>query len=145
VTAEADIANLLADYCWYVDRLDVDGVLGLFSEDATFDLGQGRVHSGRDGLRSLYARLDVYAATSHHVSSSRIDVSGDEATARSGLYAYHVRHDGTVMSLWGVYLDDLVRVDGRWLIRSRSLRACAEAGGRPEGDHPTQFELLPRG
>lgn len=144
MTAEVDIANLLADYCWYVDRLDIDAVLTLYTQDATFDLGHGRVHAGHDRLRSLYDRVQGYAATSHHVSNSRIDADGETATARSGLYAHHVRHDGSTMTLWGVYLDDLVLVDGRWLIRRRTLRAAAESGGRPEGGCPTQFELLPR-
>jgi ketosteroid isomerase-like protein len=145
VTAEVDIANLLADYCWHVDRLDVDAVVDLFTAEATFDLGLGRVHSGHDGLRSLYRRLQVYAATSHHVSNSRIVAGQETATARSGLYAHHVRHDGSTMTLWGVYTDELVRVDGRWLIDRRALRASAESGGRPEDGHPTQFEVLPRG
>jgi ketosteroid isomerase-like protein len=143
-TARVAIANLLSDYCWYVDRLEVDAVLDLFAADAVFDLGQGRVHAGRSGLRELYRRLDVYAATSHHITNPRIDVQGDRARARSGIYAHHVRHDGTTMTLWGVYLDELVSVDGTWLIERRALRASAETGGRPEGDAATQFAVLPR-
>jgi ketosteroid isomerase-like protein len=100
-SSEVAIANLLSDYCWYVDRLDVDAVIDLFSDDAVFDLGQGRIHEGHAGLRELYRRLDVYTATSHHITNPRIDVRGDVATARSGIYAHHVRHDGTTMSLWG--------------------------------------------
>lgn len=138
------IANLLSDYCWYVDRLEIDAVLDLFSADAVFDLGQGRVHAGRAGLRELYRRLDGYVATSHHITNPRIDVEGDRARARSGIYAHHVRHDGSTMTLWGVYLDELVSVDGTWLIERRALRASAETGGRPEGDAATQFALLPR-
>lgn len=144
IPPEVAIANLLSDYCWYVDRLDVEAVLDLFSDDAAFDLGQGRVYVGRAGLRELYRRLDVYAATSHHITNPRIDVEGDRARARSGIYAHHVRHDGTTMTLWGVYLDELVSVDGTWLVERRALRASAETGGRPEGDAPTQFTLLPR-
>jgi ketosteroid isomerase-like protein len=144
LTAEVEIANLLSDYCWYVDRLEVDSVMGLFTDDATFDLGHGRVHTGHASLRSLYDRLGVYAATSHHVSNPRIDAGTELATARSGLYAHHVRHDGSTMTLWGVYLDELVRVDGSWRISNRSLRASAESGGRPEGGQQTHFELLPR-
>jgi ketosteroid isomerase-like protein len=141
---EVAIAKLLSDYCWYVDRLEVDAVLDLFSGDAVFDLGQGRVYDGRAGLRDLYRRLDVYAATSHHITNPRIDVRGDEATARSGIHAHHVRHDGSTMTLWGVYLDELARVDGSWVITRRALRASAETGGRPEGGAATQFEVLPR-
>lgn len=141
---EVAIANLLSDYCWFVDRLEVDSVLALFSEDAVFDLGQGRVHQGHDGLRDLFRRLDVYSATSHHITNPRIDVRGEKATARSGLYAHHVRHDGTTMTLWGVYLDELVQHDGAWCVTHRALRSSAETGGRPESGASTHFALLPR-
>lgn len=146
MTADATrIANILSDYCWFVDRVDIDAVIDLFTRDARFDLGFGRVFSGRDELRRLYERLDVYTGTSHHVTNPRIDVDGDAASARSGIYAYHHRHDGSTLSLWGVYTDELVREGDRWLIRRRALRASLEEGGRPDEDRGAHFERLPRG
>lgn len=145
MTSATQIANVLSDYCWFVDRVDVDAILELFTGDAEFDLGFGRTFTGRDELRRLYERLDVYTGTSHHITNPRIDVDGDSATARSGIYAYHRRHDGSTMSLWGVYTDELVRRDGRWLIRRRALRASVEEGGRPDGGRDAHFERLPRG
>lgn len=141
---EQQINNLLADYCWHVDRRDVESVVALFAPDGTFDLGFGRVHRGVRELREMYERLDVYTATSHHVTSPRIDVRADTATARSGLYAYHRRADDSELQLWGAYLDELRLVDGRWLITHRSLRASAERGGVPEDGRETRFEPLPR-
>jgi ketosteroid isomerase-like protein len=139
------IANVLSDYCWFVDRLDIESVLALFATDAEFDLGLGRVFAGRDELRRLYERLDVYSATSHHTTNPRITVDGDTATSRVGVYAHHQRHDGSRMTLWGVYLDELVRDGGRWLIGRRVLRASMVEGGRPDAGRDAQFEPLPRG
>ena len=143
-SVEVEIANLLSDYCWHVDRLEVGSVLGLFTPEAGFDLGHGRTFTGHAELRRLYQRLDVYAATSHHITNPRIDVRGERATSRAGLYAHHLRRDGSTLRLWGVYLDELVRLDDGWRISYRTLRACDEEGGRPEGDDPTHFERLPR-
>ena len=106
--------------------------------------GTQRVHQGRESLQLLYERLDVYAATSHHITNPRIEVSGATADVRSGLYAYHRRRDHSDLHLWGIYTDEFRLVDDRWLIATRSLRSSAENGGRPEGDHSTQFEPLPR-
>ena len=146
MTADATrIANVLSDYCFFVDRLDVETVIDLFTEDARFDLGLGRVFTGREELRRLYERLDVYTGTSHHLTNPRIDVNGDKATARSGIYAHHRRHDGSTMSVWGVYDDELDRKGDRWLIRRRSLRASLEEGGRPDPGRDAHFERLPRG
>lgn len=141
---EQQITNALSDYCWYVDRRDVDAVLGLFTPDGTFDLGHGRVHRGQDSLRRLYERLDVYTATSHHLTNPHITVAGETAAVRSGLYAYHRRADSSELHLWGTYTDVFHQIDGRWLVATRSLRASAEHGGRPEGDAATHFEPLPR-
>jgi ketosteroid isomerase-like protein len=141
---EQRIANLLADYCWHVDRRDVEAVLGLFTPDAAFDLGFGRIHRGRVELRRMYERLDAYTATSHHVAGPRIDLTGDTARVRAALYAFHRRPDNSELHLWGVYLDRLVRVGDSWLIDHRALRASAESGGIPEGGRATRFEPLPR-
>lgn len=141
---EQQVHHLLSDYCWYVDRRDVDAVLALFTADATFDLGHGRVHRGRDELRTMYDRLDAYTATSHHCTGTRLDLQGDTGTARSAMYAFHRRPDGSELHLWGAYLDELRREEGRWLLLRRTLRASAERGANPEPGHTTRFEHLPR-
>ncbi len=143
--AERAITRVLYDYADRVDRLDVDGVLSCFTPDGEFDFGFGRVFAGQDGLRRLYTRLDMYRATSHHVSNVCIDVDGDTARVRSVLYALHIRReDDSVVHAWGQYLDEFARLDGRWLIRRRAFRASAEMGTVPDEGRETLYEFLPR-
>ncbi len=80
---ERQVLNLLSDYCWHVDRRDVNAIVALFVPGGVFDLGFGRVHRGHDELRGMYERLDAYTATSHHCTTPRLDLS-DETPAPSG-------------------------------------------------------------
>ena len=141
---ERAITRTLFDYADRVDRLDVDGVLACFTADAEFDFGFGRVFAGADQLRRLYERLDMYRATSHHVSNVCIDVVGDVARVRSVLYAFHIRHDGREVHAWGQYADRFTRSDGGWLIHRRAFRASAEKGTEPDQGRSTLYEFLPR-
>jgi ketosteroid isomerase-like protein len=145
ISDEQQVLNLVSDYCWHVDRRDVDAVVGLFLPDAVFDLGFGRAHHGREELRGMYERLDAYTATSHHCTNSRLDLDGDRGTVRSGMYAFHRRPDGSRLHLWGAYLDEVVRTPDGWRFATRVLRASAEEGALAEEGHPTRFEHLTRG
>jgi ketosteroid isomerase-like protein len=142
---EQQVLNLLSDYCWFVDRRDVEAVVGLFEPDATFDLGFGRVHRGHDGLREMYRRLDDYTATSHHITTPRLELSGTTGSVRSAMYAFHRRQDGSRLHLWGTYLDEIARVGAGWRFTRRTLRASAEEGAVAEEGQATRFEHLLRG
>ncbi|MFD7407817.1 nuclear transport factor 2 family protein [Streptomyces sp. NPDC059866] len=146
-TMEQRIARSLADYCDRLDRYDVDEVLALFAPDGTYDFGFGRIFRGLDELRVLFSRVEAYRATSHHVSNIVVDPGpgGDTATARSALYAYHVRReDESEVHVWGQYHDRFVRVGDAWLVKERRLRVAAERGTRPEDGRATLYEPLPR-
>lgn len=145
IADERAITRTLYDYAHHVDRLDVDAVLSCFTPDAEFDFGFGRVFAGHEGLRRLYERLDMYRATSHHVSNVCIDVDGDTARVRSVLYAIHFRReDDSLIHAFGQYADEFVRADGRWLIHRRVFRASAELGTVPDEGRSTLYEFLPR-
>jgi len=141
---EQQVLNLLSDYCWYVDRRDVEAVVALFEPGATFDLGFGRVHHGHDELREMYERLDAYTATSHHITTPRLDLDADTGSVRSGMYAFHRRQDGSQLHLWGAYLDEVARSEDGWRFATRALRASAEEGAVAEGGRATRFEHLTR-
>ena len=139
------IRRVLFRYGEYVDRLHVDAVLELFTDDATFDFGFGRVFAGREQLRELFERLSLNEATSHHISNAIIDVDGDEARASSVVYAYHRRAaTGEEVHLWGRYDDELVIDRERWRFRRRVLRAAAERGIEPAPGQATFYEPIDR-
>ncbi len=143
----AAVTDVLLDYCEAVDASDADAVAALFTTDAVMDYGFGQFFSGRDAVRSLIAdRVGAYRATSHHLSNIRV-LSGptnDAVAARSYVHAWHERADGTQMTIFGRYFDELVRdTDTRWRIARRTLRAAGWSGfDAVVGREP--FERLPR-
>jgi ketosteroid isomerase-like protein len=146
LAVEADVTRLLYDYCALVDANRQGEVLDLFTDDAVYDHGHGRVFRGRAALAELFRALDDNVATSHHLSNVRVRLShDDEAHAHSYLYAYHRRRaTGDVVHLWGRYVDTLARVDGSWRIRSRALLAAAEQGVAPDPGWATRYQLIER-
>jgi ketosteroid isomerase-like protein len=147
------ITCLLYAYCDAVDANETEQIVALFADDAIFDFGFGRIFAGRSELRRLFAHLDAYSATSHHLSNVVIEVPAADrpaapptrATARSRVHAFHRRaDDGRTVHLWGVYTDVLVRDGGDWLIAHRTLRAAAELGADPAPGRSGRWEPIER-
>jgi ketosteroid isomerase-like protein len=149
---EAAITRVLYDYCDHVDANRTDAIVALFSDDAVFDFGYGRIFNGPAELSKLFRGLTTYEATSHDLSNVVIDfASPDVAHCRSHVYAFHRRADtGSVLHLWGRYTDLLIRrrdtdlASPGWVIRQRRLRAAAESGTEPEAGFPARWEPIPR-
>ncbi|WP_433045897.1 nuclear transport factor 2 family protein [Dactylosporangium sp. CS-033363] len=146
LVAEAAVTRVLFDYCDLVDANRQADVLELFTGNAVFDHGHGRVYRGRAELARMFRSLDDNLATSHHLSNVRVTVAGSEhARADSYVYAYHRRrlnHD--TVHLWGRYADTLVLRDGRWLFASRALLAAAEDGVPPDAGFASRYALIAR-
>lgn len=145
--SRAAIQRLLFRYCELVDRNEQDGVVGLFTDDAVFDYGLGRVQRGTEELRVLFSNLDANEATSHHLSNLGVELSHDGRTASSTstLYAFHRRRaDGQEVHLWGRYIDDLVLTDVGWRLSHRRLRAAAEKWVPPREEGAAAYERIGR-
>jgi ketosteroid isomerase-like protein len=143
----AAIEDVLYAYADLVDRARLDDLMDLFTEDAVLDYGHGRVFTGRDTMRGLFADrlLAVYRATSHHISNVRIEVEDDRARATCHVYAWHERaDDGATPQVWGRYLDDLVRTEDGWRIARRVIRAAGEQGFPVPDGLPSAFERIDR-
>jgi ketosteroid isomerase-like protein len=142
---EAAITRLLSAYCDAVDANRTDEIVALFTADAVFDIGYGRVYTGPAELARLFSQLDFYRATSHDLSTVVIDFDdNDTARCRSHVYAVHVRADnGALVYLWGRYTDVVVRTGGTWAIARRQLRAAAELGAPPARGRPGRWEPVP--
>ncbi|MDI1442779.1 nuclear transport factor 2 family protein [Polyangium sp. 6x1] len=64
-----------------------------------------------------------YTATQHLMGSFNINVNDeDEATMTSYLHATHVLSDGTIDVANGTYEDEVIRVNGAWKIKRRTLK-----------------------
>jgi ketosteroid isomerase-like protein len=124
---EDAITRLLYAYCDAVDANRIDEIVALFTADAVFDLGYGRVYTGLAELARVFGQLGLYRATSHDLSTVVIEFDDDTARCRSHNYAFHLRaDDGAPVHLWGRYYDVVVRAGGTWAIARRQLRAAAE-------------------
>lgn len=143
---EAAITRLLYAYCDAVDANRTDEIIALFTPDAIFDFGYGRVYAGPSELTRLFGQLDFYRATSHDLSTVLIDFEDDDtARCRSHVYAVHLRADnGAPVHLWGRYFDVVVRVGEKWAIARRQLRAAAELGAPPVRGRPGRWEPAER-
>ena len=140
------IAEVLFAYCAHLDRMDLEALAALFTEDCVVDYGpEARLQShGADGLRRDLARMWRWSRTSHHLSNIvvRLEGDGQYAVASSYVIAWHERPDGPTATMMGQYQDRLVRVDGRWRIASRRQELTGNDAGFDVNIN--RFERIPR-
>lgn len=114
------LQDLFHGYLFAVDSLtDLDGMLGLFTEDVTFDLRPIGLPclEGHEGLRQFFS--DVFGYMSHHAhygtnfTVRRLD--GDTASAWAYVIGMGVR-DGVQVTLHVKYFLDYVRTPAGWKI-----------------------------
>ena len=129
----AEIEELVTRYVTALDGLDADAYEGVFTADGEYDV-TGNVYRGRAAIRKIVTDLQASRARNdaagtpsprlyHVMANSSIEIL-DATNARHQSYAQTVRlaDDGQfVVGFMGRYEDVLVKVDGRWLIKSRKL------------------------
>lgn len=127
------IVQLTIDYCWALDSGHWDGLRGLFTPDATADLGAG----GQRGIDEIIARVSSALGplddSQHLVSNHQIDLDGRQATGRCYLQAQHIRagaDGGDLYTVGGRYEDRYVRTDAGWRIAERRIVPMWTAGNR---------------
>ena len=119
-----EVTWALNEYCSALDRMDLQGLCALFTEDCLVEFGpeawlQSR---GAPALEQSLARMWRWARTSHHLSNVQIDFQGDdEALARSYVQAWHERPDGSTGTIFGQYHDRFVRREAGWRIAERRM------------------------
>ena len=126
VVARDEIRELTAEYCRLVVQGDSDGLVGLFTEDASlathFPEGSGQddvVPTGTAALREAYHDIGA-TRLKPFVHNHIIEVDGD--TAR-GFCSVEIRltQEGVAFTGAGHYEDEYRRVDGRWRFQRREL------------------------
>jgi uncharacterized protein (TIGR02246 family) len=165
----AEIEELVVRYVHALDTLDADAYEGVFTEDGVYELPGNVVHTGGAAIRKIVTDLQAARARNeaagtpsprlyHVMANSSIEIF-DATNARHQSYAQTVRaaDDGQfIVGFMGRYEDVLVKVDGRWRIKSRKLvsfvppAASAQAPGSktPEqlqaayAEHKGDFDYL---
>lgn len=114
------IRQLVARYNVAFDDLDVQGWVDCFTDDGFFERSNaGRSYSGSRELAELISEFPVQGR--HVTTDFQIRVIGDEATMSCYL-TYLDRANHHALAMFGVYADELRRVDGNWKFSSRRLK-----------------------
>lgn len=120
-----EILELLARYSHAIDGGQERAFAALFTADGEWS-GPGGHSRGTEELERMvvaYREHPEVAPGQHWVSNTVLEGGGEEAGGRSDLYCVMLAADGESLELdaIGRYLDEFQKVDGRWLIRRRTI------------------------
>ena len=130
----AEIEDLQARYLFAIDYFDWDAYVETFTEDGELEFASG-TSKGREAIRtaveSFSKRIGEFYHTEdgkpaklrHIILQTAIRVEGDRAWSRSQWLemANHGPNDEPKIGTYGIYEDELVRVNGRWLFAKRRV------------------------
>ena len=124
-----EIQDLIARYAHAIDDRDWNALDAIFTADAVID------YTELGGAKGNLAETKAYLATAmagfpafqHLSATSRIDIDGDAAKARTILFnPMVIPHEGSeqvmFIGLW--YCDELARTDKGWRIVHRREEKC---------------------
>lgn len=130
----AEIEDLMARYLFAIDYDDWDAYVATFAPDGELEFASG-TSKGRPAIREAVSRFaqgigKFYhtedgkpAKLRHVILQSVIRVEGDHAWARSLWLemANNGPQDTMKMGTYGIYEDELRKVDGQWLFAKRRV------------------------
>ncbi len=124
VEAQLAIQHVIADYAYYLDHRDYAGYASIFTPDGEWRNATVS-RKGRDAIKAMAGMMGPEGAENkanyHLVSNPQVDVTGDTAIATSRYLFVTRAKDGTPQpSLAGIYRDEFVKLDGKWLIKRRT-------------------------
>ena len=125
-----EINNVLINYGRALDSRDFKTYASLFTKDGSWSGGTGSVTGGPQAIYDFMTknlgggrnggtpRPIGFGPSYHIMSSPKIEINGDTATA-SSRWAFVTAARGPGIQVAGRYEDTLVREDGVWKIKSR--------------------------
>ncbi len=125
----AEIEALMWRYARALDTTDAEAYAAVYTEDGEFSAGANATQ-GRDALRSMVAGLAENRTESsppmYHMTADSYIEFIDENTARHHSYWLTVfggagPGEAPRVAAAGRGVDELVKVDGQWLIQSRNV------------------------
>jgi len=137
------IRERLEMYLGSLDDKDWDGIASCFTDDciAHYNHEPDALHGGK-GVATWLHRMVAYDATNHALSNVRIEMQGDRAIAHSLVIAtLHQGQQGVgrVQVRAIDYVDNLVKIDGNWVIERRLHKPTLQY------DAPSQTMILYKG
>lgn len=126
------IANQLARFARILDSRDWAAVGEVFSEDVTFNYGDGREQAGIAAMRAQFREfLGGCGPSQHLLGSIAIELDGDTALSRAYVQA---RHQGRgdkadrIFDTHGDYVDRWARTAASWRIVRREAHWSMHIG-----------------
>ena len=118
-----EIKNLMNKYCFHADEADGENWCQVFTEDGTFETDIYGTYEGREVIRALEHRSFAI----HYNTNPIIEINGDYAIGKWLLLmpcSFDSDTDGK-RAVWAAakYVNDLVRVDGKWLFNRVRLKS----------------------
>lgn len=124
LTDREEIRQLVAQVALATDRRRADVLEACLTPDFEQVAGDGRVLSRAESIKAL-GPDDGPGRTCNFLGNHLVDLDGDRARAETYAYVTHAGQDGHRLSPWnhGAYrfVDDLVRVNGRWRLARRQV------------------------
>jgi hypothetical protein len=130
----AEIENLMARYLFALDWNDFDTFGQTLTEDAEFEYARGTAYGRanivetikgfKERIGTIYTDEDGNPAVLRHVlAQTVIRVEGDKAwtTAFWWEMANNAPGKKPLVGTFGIYEDELVRLDGQWLFSKRRV------------------------
>lgn len=124
--AREEIRQLMALYNTAGDRGVIDEMLGCFTQDAVLEV-KGVRSVGRSGIDAYFRAIQESGflvggdrrPARHHISTSRVEFHGADA-AQAWTYFQLMRAGVAIQT--GIYVDRLVRRDGKWVFAERRVK-----------------------
>ena len=124
-----EIRELLARYCFALDADRFEEMAALFTQDGVWETAFG-TGKGRAGIVAQARGIATGERPRrvHLTTNIVIDLDGDTATARSNWALVQNSAAGPVIGSGGAYADRLVKVDGEWFFKHRTIERYIKAG-----------------
>jgi hypothetical protein len=133
----AEIGDLLARYCFAIDRRDWEVLRDVFAPDAQITYSGPRVCTGVNEIVAFFrATASAVAVTQHLLHTSLLQATGpDTAAGLTHVTAHHVGYDvvlpaveAATYTVTGTYDDRFARTPAGWRISRRTLTLLTSAG-----------------
>lgn len=123
--AEAQIRQLVARYCFYIDDREIDRIGTLFTEDATLRSADGVMNAtGIDAIIEQYhGRFAALGPGHHFMHDVQIDFIGDDAAEATGRVSGHAElwRRGQMMVTALRYKDSYRNTSEGWKFADRTI------------------------
>jgi ketosteroid isomerase-like protein len=123
------IQDLIARYAWALDTGEVEALVRCFTPDCVVieevfeDPDRWEGHEGVRRLGEHYRNAAGFPGRQHHVSQSLVEGEGERAAVKSFAFVTECRGEPPyTLRFTGYYDDRLLKRDGQWLIRERTIR-----------------------